>query len=109
MNLEEKKITIRKLQSDDNSVICSKEIDEETDLPKVVTQEAYITSEERIEDYEERTIEEMLNEINAGIETLENQPQTYSLREPSKEEQEQQKIILDRYKELKHRLEEMML
>lgn len=109
MNLEEKKITIRKLQSDDNSVICSKEIDEETTLPKVVTQEAYITSEESIEDYEERTIEEMLNEINAGIETLENPPQTYSLKELSKEEQEQQKFILDRYKELKHRLEEMML
>lgn len=109
MNLEEKQITIRKLQSDDNSVICSKEIDEETALPKVVTQEAYITSEESIEDYEERTIEEMLDEINTGIETLENPPQTYALREPSKEEQEQQKIILDRYKELKHRLEEMML
>ena len=109
MNLEEKKITIRKLQSDDNSVICSKEIDEETTLPKVVTQEAYITSEESVEDYEERTIGEMLDEINTGIKTLENPPQTYSLREPSKEEQEQQKFILDRYKELKHRLEEMML
>lgn len=109
MNLEEKQITIRKLQSNDNSVICSKEIDEETTLPKVITQEAYLTSEESIDDYEERTIEEMLDEINSGIETLKNPPQTYALREPSKEEQEQQKFILDRYKELKHRLEEMML
>lgn len=114
MNLEEKQITLRKLQSDENSVICSKAINEETQLPIVVTQEAYITSEEKVEDYEERTIAEILDEVNAGIEALENpEAKPMEMRaaseNPSQEDEEKRKTILDKYKELKHRLEDFIL
>lgn len=108
MNLIEKEIKVRKLQSDENSVIVSKAIDSLTELPEVVTQEAYITSSESPDDYEEKEISEMLSEIDDKIAAMETQATTFTERENS-EEYDKTQFILDKYAELQHRLNEWLI